>query len=152
MFTERIKELGLTIPTVPTPLAAYIPGTIVGNLAMTSGQLPMVSGVLEHKGKLGENISVEIGQKEAQKAVMNCLGVIDSIVEGGLDNIEKIVKLTVFVSCNATFTEHPKVANGASDLLLSIFGEKGKHARAAVGVASLPLDAPVEIELIAQIK
>ena len=151
MIEDQIKALGLTLPAAPVPLAAYIPAVKTGNLVFTSGQLPMVDGVLKYKGKVGKEISGEDAKHAAEIAVLNCLAVIKSKI-GSLDNVEQIVKVTVYVNSNAEFYNQPEVANGASELLVKIFGEKGKHARAAVGVNVLPRDAAVEIEMIVQIK
>jgi len=141
--------MGIVIPEAPTPLAAYIPALTEGNLVFTAGQLPIISGELKFKGKLGSEISEEEGQKAAELCAINCLSVIKSVL-GSLDRIERIIKLTVFVSSANGFSGQPKVANGASEFLVNIFGEAGKHVRSAVGVSELPLNAPVEIEMIAR--
>ncbi len=151
MIEEKIHQLGFTIPVAPKPLAAYVPALAVNNLVMTAGQLPMVNGELKYKGKLGKEFSEDEGQKAAEICLMNCLSVIKSVV-GELDNIERILKLTVFVNSAEGFTAQPKVANGASELCVKIFGEEGKHVRSAVGVNELPLGAAVEIEMIAKLK
>lgn len=151
MFEEKIKQLGFELPEVAKPLAAYIPAKKIGNLVMTSGQVPVVKGEMKYVGKVGEDISEEDGQKAAQICALNCLAAIKSVI-GSLDNIEEIVKLTVFVNSANGFTAQPKVANGASELLGKIFGDKGLHARSAVGVNALPLNAAVEIEMIASVK
>ncbi len=151
MIEERIIELGFSVPDAPKPLAAYIPSLVVNNLVMTAGQLPIVKGELKYKGKLGKDLTEEDGQKAAEVCLLNCLSVIKSVV-GSLDKVERILKLTVFVNSADDFTAQPKVANGASELCVKIFGEEGKHVRSAVGVNQLPLGAPVEIEMIAQVK
>jgi enamine deaminase RidA (YjgF/YER057c/UK114 family) len=151
MIEERITELGFTIPEAPKPLAAYIPALKVNGLVMTAGQIPIINGELIYKGKIGKDISEEEGQKAAEVCLMNCLSAIKSVV-GSLDNIERIIKLTVFVNSAEGFTSQPKVANGASELCVKIFGEEGKHVRSAVGVNELPLNAAVEVEMIAKIK
>ncbi|RJP68603.1 MAG: RidA family protein [Ignavibacteriales bacterium] len=151
MIEEKIIELGFTVPDAPKPLAAYIPALAVNNLVMTAGQLPIVKGELKYKGKLGQDLTEEEGQKAAEVCLLNCLSVIKSVV-GSLDNVERILKLTVFVNSADDFTAQPKVANGASELCVKIFGEEGKHVRSAVGVNQLPLGAPVEIEMIAKLK
>jgi len=151
MIEDKIKELGLLLPAVPVPLAAYIPAVRTGNLIFTSGQLPMVGGVLKYKGKVGKDVTEVDAKFAAQAAVLNCLAVVKSIV-GDLELVEKIVKMTAFINSDSAFVNQPEVANGASELLVKIFGEKGKHARAAVGVNILPRDASVEIEMIVEVK
>lgn len=152
MIEQKIKEqFGYEIPEAPKPLAAYIPAIQEGNLVYTSGQLPMQAGQLKYSGKLGRDISDEDAKKAAEICLINCLSVVKSVV-GSLENIERIVKLTVFVASAEGFTAQPAIANGASELVLGIFGDAGKHVRSAVGVAELPLNAPVEIEMIAKIK
>ncbi len=151
MIEEKIIELGFTVPDAPKPLAAYIPALAVNNLVMTAGQLPFVNGELKYKGKLGKELTEEEGQKAAEICLLNCLSVIKSVV-GSLDKVERILKITVFVNSADAFTSQPKVANGASELCVKIFGEEGKHVRSAVGVNQLPLGASVEIEMIAKLK
>src|ERR1035437_7894367 len=147
MIEAKIKELGYTLPEAPKPLAAYIPAIRVDKFVYTAGQLPTVKGELKYKGKVGIQVTEEEGQKAAEFSVLNCLSVIKSVC-GDLDSIEQVVKLTVFVNSADGFTNQPKVANGASELLLKIFGESGKHVRSAVGVNELPIDAALEIEMI----
>ncbi|GAB6283550.1 MAG: RidA family protein [Ignavibacterium sp.] len=151
MVEEKIKELGFQLQETPKPLAAYIPAIRINNFIFTSGQLPIVDGKLKYEGKIGENLSQEEGKLASQIAVLNCLSTVKSIIND-MDKIEQIVKLTVFVNSSATFTNQPEVANGASELLINIFGEKGKHTRSAVGVGSLPRNSSVEIEMILKIK
>jgi enamine deaminase RidA (YjgF/YER057c/UK114 family) len=150
MIEEKINELGFQIPEVAKPLAAYVPAKLVGNLVMTSGQVPLVNGEIKYKGKVGKDISEEDGIKAAEVCALNCLAAIKGEV-GSLDKIEDIIKLTVFVNSTEDYSAHPKIANGASELLLKIFGEKGKHVRSAVGVSGLPLNSAVEIEMIVRI-
>ena len=150
MIEEKIKELGLELPEVAKPLAAYIPAMQVGNLVMTSGQVPLVKGVINFAGKVGSDLTEEEGQKAAQICALNCLAAIKGVI-GNLDKIVEVVKLTVFVASAETFTSQPKVANGASELIGKIFGESGKHVRSAVGVTSLPLNASVEIEMTVRV-
>lgn len=150
MIEEKIKDLGFEIPEVAKPLAAYIPAKQVGDLIMTSGQVPLVKGEIKYKGKIGKELTEEDGQKAAQICALNCLTAIKGVI-GNLDKIIEVVKLTVFVASAENFTAQPKVANGASELIGKIFGEPGKHVRSAVGVTSLPLDAAVEIEMIVKI-
>lgn len=151
MIEDIIKELGFELPEAPKPLAAYIPALRVDNLVFTAGQLPTVKGELKFKGKLGAELNEDEGRHAAEICALNCLSVIKSAA-GGLDKIEQVVKVTVFVNSAAGFTGQPKVANGASELLAKIFGENGKHVRSAIGVNELPLNAPVEIEMIVKIK
>ena len=148
---EKIKSLGLTVPPAPQPVAAYVPAVKSGSYIYTSGQLPMVAGELKYIGKLGQELSVEEGYEAAKICALNCLGAVKSII-GSLDEVIKIVKLTGFVNSSEGFAAQPKVINGASDLLGEIFGEKGRHARSAVGVSELPLGAAVEIEMIIEVR
>ncbi len=151
MINEKLAELGITIPEAPTPLAAYVPGQVVGNFLYTSGQVALQNGTLAYKGRVGADLTEEEGIAAARICALNCLGVAKKYL-GDLERIEQIVKITVFVNSIEGYGNQPKVANGASELLVQIFGEKGKHARSAVGVSGLPLDSPVEIEMIALIK
>lgn len=151
MIEEKIAQLGFSIPAAPKPLASYIPAIRTDDLVFTAGQLPMKDGRLAYKGKLGKELTEEDGKKAAQVCALNCLSVIKGEI-GNLDNISNVIKLTVFVSSAEGFINHPQVANGASDLIKEIFGENGKHVRSAVGVAELPLGAPVEIEMIVKVK
>lgn len=148
--SERLAELGLQLPQVVTPLAAYVPSVITGNLVHTSGQLPIVDGVLGTTGKLGAELDTEAGYVQARICALNALAAL-AAAAGGLDAVERIIKVTVFVASTADYSEHPKVANGASDLFGEVFGDNGRHARSAVGVAALPLAAPVEVEVIGQL-
>jgi enamine deaminase RidA (YjgF/YER057c/UK114 family) len=150
MIEEKIKELGFALPEVAKPLAAYIPAKQIGNLVMTSGQVPVVKGELKYKGIVGKELSEEDGQKASQICALNCLAAIKNVI-GNLDKIVEVEKLTVFVASTENFTAQPKVANGASELIGKIFGDAGKHVRSAVGVTSLPLYAPVEIEMIVRV-
>lgn len=151
MFEDKIKELGMNIPEAPKPLAAYVAANRVDNLIFTAGQLPLVGGKLTAEGKVGIEVSEENAKKAAEVCAINCLSAVKSLINN-LDNIEKIVKLTVFVASAEGFTNQPVVANGASELMVKIFGESGKHARSAVGVSELPLNASVEIEMIVKVK
>jgi enamine deaminase RidA (YjgF/YER057c/UK114 family) len=151
MIEDKIKELGYILPEAPKPLAAYVPALKVDNLVFTSGQLPTENGVLKLKGKIGAVVSEEDGVRAAEICALNCLSVVKSVA-GSLDKVEQVIKLTAFVNSADYFTGQPKIANGASELLVKIFGDKGKHARSAVGVSELPLDAPVEIEMIVKVK
>src|SRR5664279_4418088 len=151
MYEAKLKELGYTLPEPAKPLAAYIPAIKVEKLVYTAGQLPTVNGQLQYKGKVGFDVSEEDGQKAAVLSLINCLAAIKSVC-GDLDQIEQVVKLTVFVNSADGFTNQPKVANGASELLLKIFGDAGKHVRSAVGVNELPIDASLEIEMVVKLK
>jgi enamine deaminase RidA (YjgF/YER057c/UK114 family) len=147
MNEEKLNKLGFTLPPAPKPLAAYIPAKIVGNLVFTSGQVPIADGDVIYAGKVGKDLTVDDARKAAELCLINCLSAVKSIV-GNLDNIKQVVKLTVFVNSSDGFTDQPKIANGASELLEKIFGENGKHVRSAVGVNELPLNSAVEIEMI----
>ncbi len=147
----KISNLGWTLPTTPKSLAAYIPANRSGNLVFTSGQLPLIDGNLGITGKLGMEVSIEEGKSQARISILNALASIRGEIQS-LDKIKKIVKLGVYVASNPFFTEQHLVANGASEVLESIFGNLGRHARFAVGVASLPLDACVELELTVEIE
>lgn len=148
---DTLKQLGLEIPPVPAALAAYIPSKRSGNLIFTSGQLPLVAGKLRKTGKVGREVSLEEAKEEAKQCVLNALATTLLYIES-LDKIKSIVKLGVFVAGTPEFTEQHLVANGASELLGAIFGDKGKHARFAIGVSSLPLDASVELEMVAEVE
>lgn len=147
--TERLGELGLELPPVAAPLAAYVPAVVSGAQVLTSGQLPLVAGALPLTGKVGAEVSLEQGRDLARIAVLNALAAVAAQV-GGLDRIVRIVKLTGFVASAPDFTGQPAVIDGASSLLGEVFGDAGAHARSAVGVAVLPKDAPVEIELVVE--
>ena len=146
---QRLSELGLTLPQVATPAGAYLPAMISGNLVFTAGQIPLVEGKLMATGKLGAEITVEYGAEIAQRCALNALAAVKSVI-GDLDRVKQIVKIVGFVSSVAEFTSQPAVINGASEFLQQVFGDAGQHARSAVGVSVLPLDAPVEIELIVE--
>ncbi len=146
---ERLAQLGLTLPTVVPPLAAYVPAVQSGNHVYVSGQLPMVDGKMPYTGKVGAEVTAEQGAELARYSALNALAAVEALV--GLGRVVKIVKATGFVASAPGFTGQPAVVNGASQLFLDVFGEQGRHARSAVGVASLPLDAPVEVELIVEI-
>lgn len=149
--TERLAELGLTLPPVPAPLAAYVPAVRNGGLVFTSGQLPVVQGRLTTTGKVGSEVSVETAAECAQLAALNGLAAVAAAV-GGLDSVAQVVKVVVFVASAPGFTGQAQVANGASELIGSVFGNAGQHARSAVGTAVLPLDSPVEVELVVAVR
>jgi len=148
---KRITELGLELPPAPKPVATYVPYVKVGNLLFISGQGPLVEGKPYITGKLGKEVSEEEGYKAAERAALNCIAIIKDAI-GDLDKVERIVKVTGFVASAENFNRQPWVMNGASDLLVKIFGEKGKHSRSAIGVNELPLNIPVEVEMIVQIR
>lgn len=144
----RLAELGLTLPPVAAPVAAYVPAVISGNHVYTSGQLPFIDGKLTATGKVGAEVSAEDAKSMAATSAINALAALKSVI-GDLDRVTRIVKVVGFVASDPSFTGQPGVINGASELLGDIFGEVGIHARSAVGVSVLPLDSPVEVELIA---
>lgn len=148
---EKLSELGLILPPAPPPVGSYLPALRVGDLVLTSGQLPMLEGRLMAVGKVGGGASMLQATDAARQATLNALAQV-AAVAGGLDRIARIVRLGVFVNSAPGFTDQAKVANAASDLLVSVFGDAGKHVRTSVGVAELPLDAVVEIELTAQVR
>ena len=151
MIEEKIVELGYTLPVVAKPLAAYVPAVKVGDYIFTSGQVPLVDGKIVYTGKVGGEVSEEDGIKAAKICALNCLAAVKSMLNS-LDEVEKVVKVTVFVNSANDFVNQPEVANGASELIGKIFGEAGKHARSAVGVNVLPRNASVEIEMIVKVK
>jgi enamine deaminase RidA (YjgF/YER057c/UK114 family) len=144
---ERLAQLGVVVPATSKPVAAYIPAVTSGNLVFTSGQLPMVDGVLSNTGKVGAEVDPDAAKAMARTCVLNGLAAARSAI-GSLDRITRVVKVVGFVASDPSFTGQPGVINGASELLAEIFGDAGQHARSAVGVAVLPLDAPVEIEFV----
>ncbi|MBT2225886.1 RidA family protein [Nonomuraea sp. NEAU-A123] len=147
---EKIAELGLTLPEVVAPLAAYVPAVRTGDLVYTSGQVPMVDGKMAQTGKVGAEVGLDDARELARICALNALAALKAEI-GDLSKVVRIVKVVAFVASDPAFTQHPQVANGASELLAEVLGEAGKHARSAVGVAALPLDAPVEVELIAEV-
>jgi enamine deaminase RidA (YjgF/YER057c/UK114 family) len=146
----RLAALGLTLPPVAAPVAAYVPAVRSGPYVYTAGQLPLADGQLPRTGKVGAQVSVDEAAGLARTCALNALAAVASVADG-LSAVTRIVKVTGFVASDPSFTGQPLVVNGASELLLEVFGEAGRHARSAVGVAVLPLDAPVEIELIAEV-
>jgi enamine deaminase RidA (YjgF/YER057c/UK114 family) len=151
MYEAKLKELGIELPEAPKPLAVYIPVKRTGNLLFTAGQIPLKNGKLILEGRVGKDLSLEEGILAAQQCAINCFSVVKSVC-GNLDNIEQIVKLTVFVNSSEDFTLQHLVANGASELVGKVFGEAGRHSRSAVGVSQLPMNAPVEVEMIVELK
>jgi enamine deaminase RidA (YjgF/YER057c/UK114 family) len=149
-INDRIKELGIEIPRLPKPVFSYVPGVITGNLIYVSGQTPTKDGELVYKGKVGGDLEVEEGYEAAKLAAVNCVAEL-KLVLGDLTRVVRIVNLSGYVASEEGFVQQPAVVNGASDLIVKIWGEKGKHSRKAIGVYELPSGAPVEIELIAEI-
>ena len=147
---KRLDELGLLLPQISKPLAAYIPAKRVGNLVFTAGQLPIVNGELICKGLLGQDIQIDEAFQAARVCTLNALSAVKGVVDD-LDKIVQIVRIVGYVAGIQTFVQQPAVINGASELILEIFGELGKHARSAIGVSSLPLNASVEIELTLEV-
>ena len=150
MIEKRLKELGIIIPNAPKPAGSYIPVVLSGKLAFVSGQIPIKDGQVVYQGKVGDAQSIDDAQEAAKLCVINGLAQIEAYC-GTLDNLEKIIKISGFVNSIKDFTEHPKVINAASDLLMKIFDEKGRHSRIAIGVSSLPLNATVEIDMVVEI-
>ena len=149
-YEAKLVELGITLPPPPKPVATYIPAVLTGQLLFLSGVVPFRDGELVLEGKLGKDLTVEQGYEAARIALLNALAIVRSEL-GSLDRVAKVVRLIGYVASAEGFTQQPAVINGASDLLVRIFGEAGRHARAAVGAAGLPFDASVELELIVQV-
>lgn len=147
---QRLAELGRTLPGVAAPAGAYVPAVRSGSLVWTAGQIPVVEGQLAGTGKLGAQVSVEQGQELARICVLNALAAVKAEI-GDLAKVRRVVKVVGFVASEPTFTDQPLVVNGASELLGEVFGDDGKHARSAVGVAVLPRDVPVEVELVVEV-
>jgi len=149
-IADRLAELGLELPGVAAPAGAYVPAVVTGNLVFTAGQLPFAGGALPATGKVGAEVTPEAAADYARTAALNALAAAGNAI-GSLDRVTRVVKTVVFVASAPDFSGQPAVANGASGLLVDVFGEPGKHARSAVGVAVLPFDAPVEVELILEL-
>ena len=150
MIEERLTELGIELPSAPAAIAAYIPVRVVGRLAYVSGQVPLVDGERLHPGKLGDTVTIEQGAEAARRCALQALSALRAAL-GSLDVVTGIVQVTAFVASGTGFTDQPKVANGASELLVEVFDEAGRHSRVAVGVAELPLGVPVELAVIAEL-
>lgn len=150
-YEKKLQALGFTLPSPPKPVATYVPAVRSGNLLFLSGMIPMVEGKMAMAGKLGKELTVEQGQQAARITLLNALAVIKAEL-GSLDQVRRIVRIGVHVASAEGFTQQPAVANGASDLLVQIFGDAGRHARLALGAAELPLGAPVELEMIVEIR
>ena len=146
---DRLRELGIHLPPAPKPVASYVPVVVAGGIAFVAGQGAIVDGAVLHPGHLGANVTVEQGQECARRCALQALAALQEEL-GTLDRIRRLVNLTVYVASAPGFTDQPQVANGASDLLIEVFGDAGRHARSAVGVAVLPLDAPVEVEVVVE--
>ena len=147
MIEEKLSSLGISLPVPPEPAGSYLPVVLFGNLAFVAGQIPTEGKQVKFRGKVE---SVAMGQEAARLCTINALAQLKSSL-GSLNGIKRVIKVTGFVNSDPSFTDHAKVLNGASDLLVAVFGEKGKHVRAAVGVSSLPLDSAVEIEFIVEV-
>ena len=147
---ERLQQLGVSLPAPAAPVAAYVPCVRTGNLVYVSGQVPLVDGKPSHLGRLGDDVGLEGGRAAARTCAINVLAALKAEL-GELSQVRRVVKVTGFVACTADFTDHPNVVNAASELFGETFGEAGRHARAAVGVAALPLGVPVEVDAIAEV-
>jgi enamine deaminase RidA (YjgF/YER057c/UK114 family) len=148
---HKIKELGLILPEAPKPVAEYIPAKKIGNLVFTSGQGPIKDGKFIYVGKIGGEVSLKEGYESAKICAINCLAAIKSVI-GSLDKIDEIIKVKGYVNSTSDFYRQPEVVNGASELIVKIFGKKGKHARSALGTSVLPGNIPVELEMIVKVK
>ena len=148
---QRLAELGLTLPPVAAPVAAYVPALRTGNYIYTSGQVPLVDGALAAAGKVGAEVDAETAKQLAQTCALNALAAVKAEI-GDLAKVRRVVKVVGFVASAPDFTGQPGVVNGASELLGEVFGDQGKHARSAVGVAVLPMDAPVEVEMVVEVE
>ncbi|MFQ5411688.1 MAG: RidA family protein [Phycisphaerae bacterium] len=148
--TRRLRELGLTLPRAPAPVGSYVPGIRTGNLVLVSGQIPIADGAVTVAGKVGRDVTLEEATRAARDCALNGLA-IAAETAGGLDHITRVVRLAVYVNSAPGFTDQPGVANGASDLMVDLFGDAGRHARAAVGANELPLNAAVEVELMVEV-
>jgi len=152
IFEENIKNLGLTIPDLAVPVANYVPFKIIDNMMYISGQAPVKEGELIYKGKVGTDISIEEGIEAAKLCCVNIIAALNRGIDGNWDRLENFVKVVGYVNCKDDFVDQPKIINGASDLLVNIFGDKGKHTRVAVGSNALPLGIAVEIDAIIKLK
>lgn len=152
IINSRLKTLGITLNAPPKPVASYVPFTVSGNQVFVSGQVPSSDGVLKYVGKLGVDFSVEVGQAAAQLCAINILSVLKEACGGDLERVVRCLKVNVFVNATPDYDKQPEVANGASDLFVAVFGEAGKHARAAVGMGSLPRGVAVEVDAVFEIR
>jgi enamine deaminase RidA (YjgF/YER057c/UK114 family) len=149
---SRIEELGLQLPEAPRPVAVYVPWVRTGNLVFVAGQIPFVGGELTAKGRVPSETSLEAARDAARQCALNGLAVLADALDGNLDRVRRVVRLGVFVASEPEFTDQPKVANGASELIGEVFGDAGRHARAAVGSIALPLGASVEVEMVVEVR
>jgi len=145
----KLEEMGLSVPVAPIPLAAYLPAVRTGNLIFTAGQLPLIDGQIVATGKVGREVTAEDGKRLAEVCALNCLAAVETLVP--IEKIVRVVRVVGYVNGITGFTNQPAVINGASELFVNLWGDFGKHARSAVGVAELPLDAPVEVELTVEV-
>ena len=152
IIDQRLKELSIELDETSVPAGSYVPYVVTNNLAFISGQLPFINGELTIKGRVGENVTIDNAIKMSEACAKALLSQLKAACNGNLDRVKKVVKLGGFVASSPDFTDQPKVINGASDLIVNIFGDKGKHARFAVGVAALPLNVPVEIDGVFEIE
>ncbi|MAU27936.1 MAG: hypothetical protein CMJ07_01965 [Pelagibacterales bacterium] len=152
IIDEKIQSLGIKLPSSPKPAANYIPYVISNNLIFIAGQVPFENGEIKHTGKVGENINIDKAKTIARTCGLNIISVLKDALDGDLSRVTKCVKLGIFVACTNDFHNQPEVANGASDLMVEIFGEAGKHARFAVGTNSLPRNVPVEVDAVFEFK
>jgi enamine deaminase RidA (YjgF/YER057c/UK114 family) len=150
-FESRLKELGISLPALPPAAGAYVPAVRSGNLVFCSGQGPYKDGSFAYIGRVGETLTLAEGYEAARIAALNCLAEICSLI-GSLNNIVRVVQVRGFVNSAPTFTDQPKVMNGASELLINIFGDAGKHTRSALGTSVLPMNIPVEVEMVVEVK
>lgn len=144
-MTVRLAELGITLPTPPAPVASYVPFVHVGDFLIVSGQIPLEDGKLKYTGKLGADVDLATGQAAARLCAINLLAQVQAAL-GSLNNVARVVRLGGFIACTPDFSDHSKIVNGASDLMVELFGDLGRHARTSIGVASLPMNAAVEVE------
>lgn len=149
-YEGKLRELGITLPEAPKPVAAYVPAVQAGNLIFTAGQIPLAEGQIKFKGKVGKDLTQEEGYQAARLCALNALAAVRAMT-GNLDQIQRVVRVAIYVNSAPGFTNQPEVGNGASELFLQIFGEAGRHARAAVGTNELPRDAAVEVEVVVQV-
>jgi enamine deaminase RidA (YjgF/YER057c/UK114 family) len=150
-IAERIRELGLELPQAPSPSANYVPFVVTGDLLYVSGQLPLKNGQITHVGRIGEGLTIEDGYASAKTCALNVVAQVAAAVGDRLDLVRRCVNVTVFVNATAEFGEHPRIANGASDFFVELFGERGRHSRATVGMGSLPRSAATEVQAVFEI-